>query len=85
MPMIDIQQVNKWYGAFHVLTDCSLTFPRRAASATLISPEMTERTIRNLSSTGKTGGRATGSSLHEEPDTNPPARFCDAGQSSSSA
>ena len=23
MPMIDIQQVNKWYGAFQVLTDCT--------------------------------------------------------------
>src|SRR5258705_5407360 len=23
MPMIDVQQVNKWYGAFQVLTDCT--------------------------------------------------------------
>ena len=40
---------------------------------------MTETTIRNLSSTGKTGGRANASSLHEEPDTNLPARIRDAG------
>ena len=63
---------------FQFEIDCSDAFPRRAASATR-SPEMTERTSRYLSSTEKTEGRATGSSLHEEPDTNPPARIRDAG------
>ena len=40
---------------------------------------MTARTNLNLSSTEKTDGRDTASSLHEEPDTNRPARFRDAG------
>ena len=40
---------------------------------------MTARTSRYLSSTEKTEGRATQRSLHEEPDTNPHARFRDAG------
>ena len=66
---------------FQVEIDCSDAFPRRAASATLISPEMTARTSLNLSSTEKTEGRATISSLHEEPDTNRPARFREAGHS----
>src|SRR6185503_20839879 len=59
--------------------DCSDALPRRAASATEISPPMTARTSRYLSSTEKTEGRATDRSLHEEPDTNPPARIRDAG------
>ncbi len=49
--------------------DCSLAFPRRAASTIVISPPMTESTSRSLSPTEKTGGRDTASSLHEEPDT----------------
>ena len=64
---------------FQVEIDCSDALPRRAASATEISPPMTARTSRYLSSTEKTEGRATDRSLHEEPDTNPPARIRDAG------
>ena len=64
---------------FQVEIDCSLALPRRAASAVVISPLMTARTSLNLSSTEKTEGRATCSSLHKEPDTNPHARFRDAG------
>jgi hypothetical protein len=45
--------------------------PKRLVYSLVISPLMTARTSRNLSSTGKTEERATGSSLHEEPDTNP--------------
>jgi len=66
---------------FQVEIDCSLALPRRAASAVVISPLMTARTSLNLSSTEKTEGRATCSSLHKEPDTNPHARFRDAGHS----
>ena len=28
--MIDIQKVNKWYGAFHVLTDCTTAVGKAA-------------------------------------------------------
>src|SRR5207302_7767862 len=55
--------------------DCSLALPRRAASTIVISPLMTARTSLNLSSTEKTGGRANGSSLHEEPDITPMPEF----------
>jgi hypothetical protein len=41
---------------------------------------MTANTSRYLSSTEKTERRATERSLHEEPDTNPPARNREAGQ-----
>src|SRR6266496_4372674 len=70
---------------FQVEIDCSDALPRRAASATDISPPMTARTSRYLSSIEKTEGRATCSSLHEEPDTNPTARFRDAGQGDAGA
>src|SRR4051794_40513947 len=55
--------------------DCSLAFQRWAASTIVISPLVTASTSLNLSSTEKTGGRANGSSLHEEPDITPLPSF----------
>ena len=43
---------------FQFPTDCSDTFARRAASATVISPARIESTIRTFSSAGNTGGLA---------------------------
>jgi hypothetical protein len=43
---------------FQFPTDCSDTFARRAASATLISPARIDNTIRVFSSAGNTGGFA---------------------------
>jgi hypothetical protein len=56
---------------FQLEIDCSDAFPWRAASAIKTFPPMTARTSRYLSSTEKTEGRATCSSLHQEADTNP--------------
>jgi hypothetical protein len=44
--------------AFPVPDDCSDTFARRAASATVISPARIDSTIRTFSSAGNTGGLA---------------------------
>jgi hypothetical protein len=55
--------------------DCSDALPRRAASTIVISPLMTARTSRYLSSREKTGERAKASSLHEEPDVTPTPEF----------
>ena len=64
---------------FQVEIDCSLTLPRRAASAVDISPTDDSRTSLILVFNRKTEGRATSYSLHKEPDTNPPARIREAG------
>src|SRR5205814_825214 len=71
---------------FQVEIDCSDAFPRRAASATLISPLMTARTSRHLSSIEKTEGRATYSSPHggqDEHTCTPRARILSVPASSS--
>ena len=57
-----------WNCCFQRLTDCSDTFPCRAAYAIVISPEITDNTSLSLSSVGITGGRPLRCSLHREPD-----------------
>ena len=55
--MVIEQQDSRW--RFQVPIDCSDTFARRAASATVISPARIDSTIRTFSSGGSAGGLTT--------------------------